>query len=76
MQESARFVARVLHSSLASKRLTCSQGSTEVEKGDESAQKLHDELWSESLNDWMDVYKTNVVGYVALESCCAVSLIR
>ncbi|VDC04204.1 unnamed protein product [Peniophora sp. CBMAI 1063] len=40
-----------------------SKGSSEVEQGEEGAKQLHDELWSESLNDWMDVYKTNVVGH-------------
>ncbi|KAI0050258.1 NAD-P-binding protein [Auriscalpium vulgare] len=40
-----------------------SQGSSEVEKGDESAHDLHKELWSESFQDWEDVYRTNVIGH-------------
>lgn len=34
-----------------------------VESGNESAQKLKDELWKMEYKDWLDVYATNVVGY-------------
>ncbi len=40
-----------------------SLGTSEVEKGDESAQALKDELWKEELSDWETVYRTNVIGY-------------
>jgi len=40
-----------------------SLGTSTVEKGDESAQALKDELWNESLSDWETVYRTNVIGY-------------
>ncbi|KZS95844.1 NAD(P)-binding protein [Sistotremastrum niveocremeum HHB9708] len=39
-----------------------SKGSSEVEKGDESPQELSKELGSESVEDWEDVYRTNVIG--------------
>lgn len=35
---------------------------SEVEKGDESAQGLYDELWKLTEEDWLQLYKTNVVG--------------
>ncbi|KAI0658528.1 NAD-P-binding protein [Cubamyces menziesii] len=34
-----------------------------VEKGDESAQALKDQLWNEDLSEWETVYRTNVIGY-------------
>ncbi|KIK58335.1 hypothetical protein GYMLUDRAFT_1006896 [Collybiopsis luxurians FD-317 M1] len=37
--------------------------SSEVEKGDESAEKLSDELFSENMSNWEDVYRTNVIGH-------------
>lgn len=40
-----------------------SKGSSEVEQGDESAEALAKELWNESVEDWEDVYRTNVIGY-------------
>jgi len=36
---------------------------TEVEKGDTSAQALSDALWAESVADWEAVYRTNVISY-------------
>lgn len=36
--------------------------SSEVEKGDESAQALQKELWGESQADWEAVYRTHVIG--------------
>ncbi|KAF8901260.1 hypothetical protein CPB85DRAFT_1227996 [Mucidula mucida] len=36
---------------------------SEVEKGDESAQGLYDELWKLTEEDWLQLYKTNVVGH-------------
>lgn len=33
-----------------------------VEKGDESAEALQKEWWSEEMNTWEDVYRTNVMG--------------
>ncbi|KAJ3777508.1 NAD(P)-binding protein [Lentinula raphanica] len=38
-------------------------GSSEVEKGDESAEKFGEELFGEDLAKWEDVYRTNVIGY-------------
>ncbi|KAJ4482300.1 hypothetical protein J3R30DRAFT_3699730 [Lentinula aciculospora] len=40
-----------------------SSGSSEVEKGDESAEQLSKELFGEDLVKWEDVYRTNVVGH-------------
>ncbi|KAI0638550.1 NAD-P-binding protein [Trametes polyzona] len=40
-----------------------SLGTSEVEKGNESAQALKDQLWNEELSDWETVYRTNVIGY-------------
>ncbi|KAH9854979.1 NAD-P-binding protein [Lenzites betulinus] len=40
-----------------------SLGTSTVEKGDESAQALKEELWKEELSDWETVYRTNVVSY-------------
>ena len=39
-----------------------SKGSTEVERGDESAKELSEELFNEDMKNWMDVYNTNVIG--------------
>lgn len=41
----------------------------EVEKGDESAQALHESLWSATVEEWEDAYRTNVIGYVHSEIC-------
>jgi NAD(P)-dependent dehydrogenase (short-subunit alcohol dehydrogenase family) len=38
-------------------------GKSAGEKGDESANALAVELWGETVDDWMQVYKTNVVSY-------------
>ncbi|KAH9939232.1 NAD-P-binding protein [Epithele typhae] len=38
-------------------------GSSEIEQGDESAAALKEVLWNESLEDWEQVYRTNVIGY-------------
>ncbi|EJF62268.1 NAD(P)-binding protein [Dichomitus squalens LYAD-421 SS1] len=40
-----------------------SKGTSSVEKGDETAQALKEQLWNESLSDWEEVYRTNVIGY-------------
>ncbi|KAJ3986870.1 NAD(P)-binding protein [Lentinula detonsa] len=40
-----------------------SLGSSEVEKGDESAEQLGGELFGEDLVKWEDVYRTNVIGH-------------
>ncbi|KAI0265085.1 NAD-P-binding protein [Gloeopeniophorella convolvens] len=40
-----------------------SVGTSEVEKGDESADALQKELWAEKLEEWEDVYRTNVIGH-------------
>ncbi|KAJ4001648.1 NAD(P)-binding protein [Lentinula boryana] len=40
-----------------------SLGSSEVEKGDESAEQLSEELFGEDLVKWEDVYRTNVIGH-------------
>ncbi|KAI0775881.1 NAD(P)-binding protein [Trametes elegans] len=40
-----------------------SLGTSTVEKGDESAQALKEQLWNEDLPDWEAVYRTNVIGY-------------
>ena len=37
-------------------------GTSTVEKGDESAQALKDQLWNEDLSEWETVYRTNVIG--------------
>jgi len=34
-----------------------------VEKGDESAEALKEELWKVDWKEWQDVYSTNVIGY-------------
>ena len=39
-----------------------SKGTSTVEKGDESAKALKEQLWNEELSDWEDVYRTNVIG--------------
>jgi len=39
-----------------------SQGTSAVEKGDESPEALSRELWEEKSEDWGHVYKTNVMG--------------
>jgi NADP-dependent 3-hydroxy acid dehydrogenase YdfG len=39
-----------------------SLGTSNVEAGDESAEKLSEELFNEEMNDWDDVYRTNVTG--------------
>lgn len=41
-----------------------SKGKSEVEKGDESVMELSKELFGEGDQEWMDVYRTNVMGYV------------
>ena len=41
-----------------------SLGTSTVEKGDESADALKEQLWNEKLEDWETVYRTNVIGYV------------
>ncbi|KAL7282667.1 hypothetical protein ACG7TL_004140 [Trametes sanguinea] len=38
-----------------------SLGTSTVEKGDESAQALKEQLWNEELSDWETVYRTNVI---------------
>jgi len=40
-----------------------SVGSSEVEKGDETAEELSKELFGEDLAKWEDVYRTNVIGH-------------
>ncbi|KAI0758064.1 NAD(P)-binding protein [Fomes fomentarius] len=40
-----------------------SKGTSMVEKGDEGAKELKEQLWNEELSDWEDVYRTNVIGY-------------
>lgn len=47
------------------------EGTSEVEKGDESVKELMTELWSETVQSWENVYRTNVIGCVptALSSC-------
>jgi NAD(P)-dependent dehydrogenase (short-subunit alcohol dehydrogenase family) len=42
-----------------------SLGTSSVEKGQESAEALRDELWKESWEDWETVFKTNVIGWVS-----------
>ncbi|KAF8901255.1 NAD(P)-binding protein [Mucidula mucida] len=37
--------------------------SSQVEKGDDSAQGLYDELWKQTEEEWMQIYKTNVIGH-------------
>ena len=39
-----------------------SKGTSTVEKGDESANALKEQLWNENVADWEDVYRTNVTG--------------
>lgn len=39
-----------------------SVGTSEVEKGEESAEALYEELWKEKMEEWEDVYRTNVTG--------------
>ena len=39
-----------------------SKGTSTVEKGDESAKALKEQLWNESMSDWEEVYRTNVIG--------------
>jgi len=34
-----------------------------VEKGDEGAKALSEELWAPTVEDWEDTYRTNVIGY-------------
>lgn len=38
------------------------KGTSEVEKGDEDATQLGKELFSEEMQNWEDVYRTNVIG--------------
>jgi len=38
-------------------------GKSAGDKGEESANSLATELWSESVDDWVQVYKTNVISY-------------
>ncbi|KIJ69913.1 hypothetical protein HYDPIDRAFT_77810 [Hydnomerulius pinastri MD-312] len=45
-----------------------SKGTSEVEKGDESAQDLAEELFNEDPIEWENVYKTNVTGYFFLSA--------
>jgi NAD(P)-dependent dehydrogenase (short-subunit alcohol dehydrogenase family) len=40
-----------------------SLGSSEVEKGDETAEELSKELFNEDVQKWEDVYRTNVIGH-------------
>ncbi|KAF8827792.1 hypothetical protein HHX47_DHR4000128 [Lentinula edodes] len=40
-----------------------SLGTSQVEKGDESAKQLSEELFGEDLVKWEDVYRTNVIGH-------------
>ncbi|KIK58325.1 hypothetical protein GYMLUDRAFT_1006858 [Collybiopsis luxurians FD-317 M1] len=40
-----------------------SMGSSEVEKGDESAEQLGGELFGEDFAKWEEVYRTNVIGH-------------
>jgi len=40
-----------------------SLGSSEVEKGDETAEELSEELFGEDLGKWEEVYRTNVIGH-------------
>ena len=37
-------------------------GTSEVEQGEESAEALRKELWSEEVREWEEVYRTNVIG--------------
>jgi NAD(P)-dependent dehydrogenase (short-subunit alcohol dehydrogenase family) len=39
------------------------KGRSDATKGESSAKELANELWQENIQDWMDVYQTNVVGY-------------
>jgi NAD(P)-dependent dehydrogenase (short-subunit alcohol dehydrogenase family) len=50
-----------------------SKGSTEVEKGDESAEDLSKDLFNEGWDDWMETYQTNVVGCAL---ACALPMLR
>jgi hypothetical protein len=52
-----------------------SVGTSNVEAGDESAEKLSETLFSEELKDWDDVYRTNVTGYVHQSLASAKQLI-
>ena len=36
-------------------------GYSSVEKGDDSPGELKHELWSEKMEEWEDVYRTNVI---------------
>ncbi|TFY62857.1 hypothetical protein EVG20_g6552 [Dentipellis fragilis] len=47
-----------------------SKGSSMVEKGDESAEELKEELWKERFEDWEDVYRTNVIGHFFTTVAC------
>jgi len=40
-----------------------SLGTSDVEKGRESAEALQEELWAEKQENWEAVYRTNVIGY-------------
>jgi len=40
-----------------------SLGTSNVEKGQESAEALKNELWKEKQEDWEQTYRTNVIGY-------------
>ncbi|KAI0065871.1 NAD-P-binding protein [Artomyces pyxidatus] len=40
-----------------------SEGTSVVEKGDEHAEELRNELWSEKFEEWENVYRTNVIGH-------------
>ncbi|EGO02249.1 hypothetical protein SERLA73DRAFT_133164 [Serpula lacrymans var. lacrymans S7.3] len=43
-----------------------SQGSSDTDKAEESAKELSQELFSEDITSWENVYRTNVIGYYFL----------
>jgi len=45
-----------------------SEGTSEVEKGDEDVNALAKELFNEDLDSWENVYRTNVIGYFFMTS--------
>lgn len=47
---------------------------SDVEKGQESAEALQKELWAEKQEDWEATFRTNVIGYVPLQPFLRLSL--
>jgi NAD(P)-dependent dehydrogenase (short-subunit alcohol dehydrogenase family) len=45
-----------------------SEGTTNVEAGDESAEKLSEAMFGEEFSQWEQTWKTNVMGYVFLNA--------